>query len=132
QWWRRQARSGHAYAETVWRHRDAPDRARARQVVSVCVWAGLIPLVALVLAPVTRGASFLLLLAWAWPWRGLYRATRRLRSRSDALLYATACLVGKFAELGGMLEFAWNHGVRRSATTLIEYKGPGAAGAPRP
>jgi GT2 family glycosyltransferase len=132
QWWRRQARSGHAYAETVWRHRDAPDRARARQVLSVCFWAGLIPLAALAFAPATRGASLLLLLTWAWPWRGLYRATRRLRSRRDAVLYATACLLGKFAELGGMLAFVWNHGVRRSATTLIEYKGPDPARARRP
>lgn len=123
QWWRRQARSGHAYAETVWRHRDAPDPARARQVASVLFWAGAIPLLAIALAWPTRGASLLLLLAWAWPWRGLYRATRRLRSASDARLYATACVIGKVAELGGMLTFFWNHGMRRSPTTLIEYKG---------
>jgi GT2 family glycosyltransferase len=123
QWWRRQARSGHAYAESVWRHRAAADPERVRRVLSVLLWAGALPAVAAALALPTHGASALLLLGWAWPWRGLYRATRRLRPRRDALVYATACLVGKAAELQGMATFAWNHVVRRRATALIEYKG---------
>jgi GT2 family glycosyltransferase len=123
QWWRRQARSGHAYAETTWRHRDVPDPRRARQLRSVLFWAGALPALALSLALPTRGASLLLLAAWAWPWRGLYRATRRLRSAADARLYASACLIGKFAELQGIATFAWNRGVRGRATGLIEYKG---------
>lgn len=132
QWWRRQARSGHAYAETTWRHRGQPDAHRARRLRSVLFWAALLPSVALLLAIPTHAASLLLLAAWAWPWRGLYRATRRLRPASDACLYATACLLGKFAELQGIATFAWNHGVRRRATRLIEYKGAGQAGVRRP
>lgn len=127
QWWRRQARSGHAYAETVWRHRREPDPRRVRQVRSVLFWAGAVPGLALVAAWPTRGASLLLLLAWARPWLGLYRSTCRLRSRSDARLYASACLLGKLAELQGIATFAWNHGVRGRATKLIEYKGAGVA-----
>jgi glycosyltransferase involved in cell wall biosynthesis len=123
QWWRRQARSGHAYAETTWRHRNEPDPQRVRRLRSILFWAGALPAVALLLAFPTRGASLLLLAAWAWPWRGLYRSTRRLRSASDARLYATACLFGKFAELQGIATFVWNRGVRRRATGLIEYKG---------
>lgn len=123
QWWRRQARSGHAYAETTWRHRNEPDPQRARRLRSILFWAGVLPAVALLLALPTRGASLLSFGAWAWPWHGLYRATRRLRSASDARLYASACLVGKFAELQGIVTFAWNRGVRGRATGLIEYKG---------
>ncbi|RIL05747.1 MAG: glycosyl transferase [Proteobacteria bacterium] len=123
QWWRRQVRSGHAYAETAWRHRASPDRTRARRVASIAFWAGLLPAAALALAIPTRGASLLLLLAEARPWLGLYRAARRRRTQRDALLYASACLLGKVAELRGVLAFAWNQGVRRRATALIEYKG---------
>lgn len=124
QWWRRQARSGHAYADTVWRRRGATDPERVRRVRSVLFWAGVLPAAALALALPTRGGSLLLLLGWLWPWRGLYRATRRLRPPRDALLYATACLFGKLAELQGIATWAWNRGVRRRATALIEYKGP--------
>lgn len=132
QWWRRQARSGHAYAETTWRHRNQPDARRARRLQSVLFWAALLPAAALLLALPTRGASLLLLAAWAWPWRGLYRAARRLRPASDARLYASACLIGKFAELQGIGTFVWNHGVRGRATRLIEYKGAEQAGVRRP
>ena len=123
QWWRRQQRSGHAYADTVWRHRGAPDPRRARQLASVLLWGGAVPAAALGLVLPTRGASLLLLAGWAWPWRGLYRATRALRSRGDALLYASFVVLGKVAECVGVATFAWNHGVRRRATRLIEYKG---------
>lgn len=126
QWWRRQARSGHAYAETVWRQRGAADPERVRRVRSVLFWAGALPAIAALLAFPTRGASLLLLLGWAWPWRGLYRTTRRLRPHRDAVVYASACLLGKLAELTGIATFAWNHVVRGRATALIEYKGPAA------
>ena len=131
QWWRRQARGGHAYAETTWRHRGRPDPRRARQVASVIFWAALLPATAVLLAVPTRGAGLLLLAALAWPWRGLYRAARRLRPASDDRLYATVCLIGKFAELQGIATFAWNHGVRGRATGLIEYKGAERSGSER-
>lgn len=132
QWWRRQKRSGHAYAETAWRHRGAAGASRRRRVVSVLLWAGALPALALLLAPATRGASALLLLAWARPWLGLYRDTRKRWPRRDALLYASACMAGKLAELAGIATFAWNRAIRRRATALIEYKSPGGAAARRP
>ncbi len=125
QWWKRQARAGHAYAETFWRHRDAPDLHRRRRLLSVLLYGGAVPIAALLLLWPTRGASLLLLAAWALSWRGVYRDTRTRRPPSDAVLYATACVAGKLAELQGVLTFAWNHLVRRRATALIEYKGPG-------
>lgn len=125
QWWKRQARSGHAYAETVWRHRDAPDPHRRRRLFSVLLYGGAIPIAALLGLWPTRGASLLLLALWAIAWRGVYRDTRLRRPAGDAAVYATVCVLGKLAEFQGVLTFAWNHLVRRRATALIEYKGPG-------
>jgi GT2 family glycosyltransferase len=125
QWWKRQARAGHAYAETVWRHRRAPDPQRSRRLLSVLLYGGAIPLAALLGLWPTRGASLLLLLAWALPFRGVWIDTRSRHSFGDAARYAALCVVGKIAEFQGVLTFAWNHGVRRRATALIEYKGPG-------
>lgn len=127
QWWRRQARSGHAYAETVWRHRGAPDPQRRRRFASLVFWGGLWPATCLALAWPTSAASLLGLLAWAWPLRQAYRDVRPRWSARVAALWAAACVVGKIAELQGALTFAANHGLRRRATALIEYKGPGAS-----
>ena len=49
QWWRRARRSGHAYAEHVWRHGAASIPSWRRQVSSILIWGLAIPLVALVL-----------------------------------------------------------------------------------
>lgn len=124
QWWRRQTRSGHAFAETVWRHRDEPDPARRRRLASVVFWGGVWPFACLVLGPATNGASLLGLLAWAWPWRGSYLDARRRWPAGIAARWATACVIGKAAEVQGVLTFWLNHLVRRRATALMEYKGP--------
>jgi len=126
QWWRRQVRSGHAYAETVWRHREAPDPERRRRLASLLFWGGARPAACLLLAWPTAGASLLGMLAWARPWRGSYRDVRRRWPARIAALWATACVVGKVAETQGALTFAANQFVRRRTTTLIEYKGPQA------
>jgi hypothetical protein len=125
QWWRRQSRSGHAYAETVWRHRDAPDPQRLRRLASLVFWGGLWPAACFALAWPTGGASLLGLLAWAWPFRRAYRDVRPRWPARVAALWAAACVVGKVAELQGALTFAANRGLRRRETALIEYKGPG-------
>jgi GT2 family glycosyltransferase len=123
QWWRRQARSGHAYAEAVFRHWPHPDPGRVRRLVSIVLWGGVLPLAALAgLAP-TRGASVLLLAAWALPAARAYRDARRRAPARDAALWAAACVAGKLAELQGAATYAWNRAVRRRGTALIEYKG---------
>ncbi len=122
QWWRRQARSGHAYAETVWRHRAIPDPQRLRRLVSLVFWGGLWPLACLVLAWPSGGASLLGLLAFAWPFRSAYREARPRWSARVSALWAAACVVGKVAELSGALRFAANL-LRRRPTPLMEYKG---------
>jgi GT2 family glycosyltransferase len=124
QWWKRQARAGHAYAETVWRHREEPDPQRRRRLLSILFYGGAVPGASVLLLPPTAGASLLLLLTWALPWRGVYRETRKRHTPGDAARYATACVIGKLAEFHGALTFAWNHAIRRRATALIEYKGP--------
>ena len=126
QWWRRQSRSGHAYAETVWRHRRAPDPGRRRRLASLLFWGGAWPAACAGLAWPTGGASLLGLLAWAWPWQGSYRHARRRFPARTAALWASACTIGKLAEVQGALTFAANHGLRRRATRLMEYKGPGS------
>jgi len=124
-WWRRAVRGGHAYAEAWYRSSGDAEPALRRHLASNLFWAGLVPGVALGLAPWTSGVS-LAAGAGAWAALGLriYRSMlRRGRSRADAGLLATALVGCKVAELQGALVFAWNHLLRGAPTRLIEYKG---------
>ena len=119
QWWRRQTRSGHAYAELALRH----GRFRARQVASILGWGVALPAFALVGAPLTAGLSLLALSAYGFLWLRV-RGQRRRRgdSREAAGQYASACVLGKFAGAYGIATFAWNRWLRDRDTGLIEYK----------
>jgi GT2 family glycosyltransferase len=129
QFWRRCVRAGHAYAEAAYRHGGELERFGVRPVVSALVWAAGPPLAALALVPLVGAAAWLALGAWAMLFARVFRDTRRRGyGARAAAIYAAACTVGKLAELRGVLQFAWNRGVRGRATRLIEYKGerPGA------
>jgi GT2 family glycosyltransferase len=124
QWWRRQVRSGHAYAEAVHHHRHDPERHRVRRLASILLWAGALPLASAFVALTTSVWGLGLLAGLAIPWLGAWRDARERRSPDDAALHATGCVLGKFAELEGVLAFAWNRLVRGRESRLIEYKGP--------
>jgi GT2 family glycosyltransferase len=123
QWWRRARRSGHAYAEHVWRHGAAALPSWRRQVWSIALWGLAIPICALALlsawalgAPTLWAAA---LLFAVYPLQILRIAARTRKG----LGYAALIVIGKFAELGGAARFYMNH-ARGYAPKLIEYKQP--------
>jgi GT2 family glycosyltransferase len=137
QWWQRTARSGHAYAEGAWRHGRGPERFRVRELVSILAWGGALPAACVaVLAAAALGAlPFALGAATGLGGLALYpllwlRIARREQAagatRSDAALWASACVLAKPAQLQGAVQFAWNHLARGRSTGLIEYKGAAA------
>lgn len=104
QWWKRNVRAGHAFAEGYAMHGDSAERFRLKEVRSNYIWA--------------------LPIMWIfWPvlWLKLYR------HRGDAT-YATFVTLSKLPQAIGQLKFAWNH-LRGRKTRLIEYKGAAAAKA---
>lgn len=122
QWWRRNVRAGHAYAELQYLHRDGRERYELRPVLSDLAWGVLVPGASLLLAPPTLGASLSLSFLYA----GLYRRVRAHRiergdSPEHAALYARYVVLGKFAEAQGILRYYANR-VRRRRSGLIEYK----------
>ncbi|MCA9295941.1 MAG: glycosyltransferase family 2 protein, partial [Phycisphaerales bacterium] len=132
QWWNRNKRSGHAYAE--WHHRYGadPEHFGAAAVRSILEWTVVLPVLAIGLAWLTWGFS---LLAF-----GLYgalflriRAHRLAHGDAPAMasLYARYCMLGKFPQLCGILTYWFNQAWgRRSA--LIEYKAAEADEDPAP
>jgi GT2 family glycosyltransferase len=133
QWWRRNVRAGHAYAEGAALHGRPPERHNVRAVRSVLFWAGLVPATALAAAIPTGGASLILLAGYPVLAARIYRGARRGGWPGRAAALAGAFIVlGKFPELRGILKYHWSRALgRRSA--LLEYKGPDRAEpAPRP
>ncbi len=122
-WWRRARRSGHAYAEHVWRHGAAALPSWRRQVWSIALWGLAIPLLGIALlaawalgAPTHWAAA---LLFAVYPVQILRIAARNRKGPG----YAALIVIGKFAELGGAARFYLNH-ARGYAPKLIEYKQP--------
>jgi len=122
QWWRRMVRSGYACAERHWTHRSAMRADRDHSLRSILQWTLIIPLAALMFVWVTWGASLTLFLLYALLWKRV--RGHRLRagdSANDAQLYANYCIVGKFAEVLGVMQF-WGDRVLGRKSLVIEYK----------
>lgn len=125
QWWRRARRSGHAYAEHVWRHGAQSIPSWRRQVSSILVWGLAIPLVAvaLIIGWASGYPTGLLALAAiaVYPLQVFRIALRQTKNGRPGFVYAALIVCGKFAELGGMARFHLSR-LRGYAPRIIEYK----------
>jgi hypothetical protein len=134
QWWRRAVRGGWAIAEGALMHGQGPERYNLRPLRSVLFWGLGVPgaiMLALTIGLAGQPAAFVpaTLLALAYPAMILRIARRRCRDFGDdrrtALLYGAFTMLGKVAELQGIMRFvATRLSGRRQA--IIEYKGPAA------
>ena len=123
QWWQRSKRAGHAIAEGAARHPGVHDGHAEHEIRSAWVWAGLLPVTSLALAPISAGVSLALLALL--PLQILRIGLRRPRPRYGLrhnLLYAGNCVLSKFPHLAGMLRFHFGRWTGRRSR-LIEYKG---------
>jgi hypothetical protein len=122
QWWRRNVRAGHAFAEVSWLHRGEPLQLWRRETRSNWFWGLLVPFLALAPAWWTYGLSLLLLLGYPVLFLRIYRGRRR---RGDdgrtARAYAFFCVLGKFPQLVGQLRYHGNRLLARQSK-LIEHK----------
>lgn len=123
QWWKRNERAGHAFAEVSWLHRTNPCRIWARECRSNWIWGLAVPLFILLTAPFTFGVTLLLLGFYPLQAYRIYRYRRRtFGDRPDAALrYAFFCVLGKFPQVWGQLRFHKNRLLARQSK-LIEYK----------
>jgi GT2 family glycosyltransferase len=122
QWWKRNVRSGYAYAEGAWSYGLDPERYRLRETARVLAWCVGLPLVMVGGALPSLGTSFFLSGAYAV---SIARTWSRLRlrgfSEKEALYYAVFTAVGKLPELQGILRFVRGK-IAGERSALIEYK----------
>lgn len=122
QWWKRNVRSGHAYAEGAALHGDSPQRHWVQETRKIWFWGAVLPAVAVGGALPTLGLSLGLFAGYPVSASRVYRYARsRGRSREDAAAYAVAVVLGRMPELQGMLRFHMNRR-RGERGGLIEYK----------
>jgi len=122
QWWKRAMRAGHAYAEGAWLHGRQPERHWVKESRSIWLWGLLLPLVALGMAWSTHGFSLLLLVGYpVLVSRIFVNLCGQNICREHAALYALFCVLGKFAQVVGAMQFlrSW---LLNTKTPLIEYK----------
>lgn len=114
QWWKRGKRAGHAFAEGAWLHGSAPERHWVKETVRSLIWGlGFPLLIAFLGLFVSRLGWFLLL---AYPIQ-----IRRLSGSPGGWAQAVFLVVGKFAEVLGVLQFLKNLVLQKRAN-IIEYK----------
>lgn len=114
QWWRRNIRAGHAFAESAARHGDSPERFRVAQTSRAVIWGAALPALALIGALLITPWTLLLMLAW--PLQAL-----RLSRSGISLERAFFLTLGKVAEAQGVFIYHWNR-LRGRKRGLIEYK----------
>lgn len=122
QWWKRSTRAGHAYAQGADLHGAPPEQMWVRQSRRIVAWGLLLPALAAVAAPVTRGLSLVLLLAYPV---NVVRIARRLRGEGQSRPWTIAffLMLAKFPEAIGWLRFRWGK-LTGHRSKLIEYKAP--------
>ncbi len=123
QWWQRNLRAGHAYAEGYSLSAGQNERAWEHDIRSTFIWAFVVPAMALAFSVPTYGISLLLLGGYVSLYRRITRhRVERRDAREHAELYARYCVLAKFPQLLGIFRYYGNRILGRKSE-LIEYKG---------
>jgi GT2 family glycosyltransferase len=123
QWWKRNVRAGHAYAQGAAMHGRPPQRHWVKEVQSNLAWGLALPLLSLAavaLAPVMCGLTLIVLLAWPPLFVRIWRNAKR-RGVAPAATYALVIVLGKIPQALGQIKY-WTTRLRGSRVRIIEYK----------
>lgn len=119
QWWRRNVRSGYAFALGSHVHGAPPERLWVWECRRAWLWGAGIPLAAAAGIAIVGLPGLAVLLIY--PLQVLRRIPRQPGSWPDRVKFGLLELVGRFAETTGMVRFALDRLLGRGPT-IIEYK----------
>lgn len=121
QWWKRNKRAGHAYAEGYALHGKTAERFKKKECMSIVFWAAILPTLILIISVLNPWFISLFTLYLIQIFRLALNHNSKLGKGWLSLLYATSNVMGKWPQLQGILSYLIN--VRRgNFATLIEYK----------
>lgn len=118
QWWARNRRAGHAFAEGAALHGAPPERHWVAETRRALIWGAGLPLAILLLALAVPWAALALLLVYP---AQVIRLARREGGGRGAWEWAVFTVLGKFAEAAGVAGY-WLSRLRGRRQGLIEYK----------
>lgn len=122
QWYKRSKRGGHGYANINHIHGNGPDKYFRRELMSVTVWGGLVPLAFLLSLLIFAPAA---LFIFAFYTLFILRTVRRRKKLGDspkvAFMYGFLIFTGKIPELMGAFQY-WKNRLLSRKHQLIEYK----------
>lgn len=123
QWWKRSVRNGHAYAEGAFMHGKPPEKHWVKESRRIWFWALILPVLAVATAWLTKGISIILLLtAYSILVFRVYKYAKTTDiSDSDALLYGLFCVLDKFPQIVGQIQFHLSR-IFGKKRTILEYK----------
>lgn len=121
QWWRRNQRSGHAFAEGALLHGAPPERHFVAETRRAVLWGAVLPAAALLVGGLLGWPAGVLLAA-AYPGQVLRLGWRFQRQRQPvAWAQAFFLVLGRLPEAQGVLR-CWRHHLLSQRSQLIEYK----------
>ncbi|MBF2063321.1 MAG: glycosyltransferase family 2 protein [Calothrix sp. C42_A2020_038] len=123
QFWKRSLRAGHAYAQGAWMHGRTPERYWVKESRSIWLWGFTLPLIAIGTSWLTSGISLIILIAAyaALSYRIYKHQKARGLTSQNARLYSLYCVISKFPQAQGQIQFHLSRLFNRQPT-LVEYK----------
>lgn len=122
QWYRRSKRGGHGYANINHIHGNGPDKYFRRELMSVMVWGGCVPLAFLLFLPIQpKIAAAILALYCIFISKTIVRRLKLGDPLKIAFAYGVLIFTGKIPELMGVFEY-WKNRLLSRKHQLIEYK----------
>lgn len=120
QWWKRNVRSGYAFAEGAYLHGSAPDKHWVKESRRAMIWGLLIPILAILLGMLSWLLAVITMLVY--PLQITRLAVRYLKlTIKHPLKIAFFNVLSKFAEMYGQLNYYYLRFFRKTPK-LIEYK----------
>ena len=117
QWWKRNIRSGYAYALGADMHGKSPEQHRLRETRRIWLWGAGIP-VGILLAGIINPLSFICFLIYPLQ---IFRIAIKNRQLNANWSYAFFVTLGKFPEIQGQLKFLFDK-TTKARSVIIEYK----------
>ena len=106
QWWTRNVRAGHAYAQGNALHGKPPTKYRQRELRRIWFWALVLPMVIAGLAALTKGWGLVLLSAYLVQAIRVWRDTHRKgNTQFDSAIYSLFTVLAKWPQLVGHWKF---------------------------
>lgn len=121
QWWKRNQRAGHAYAESYALHGKDQEHFRKKETRSIVIWAVLIPLILILLSVIEDDLDILWLLYPLQILRLAFQYQGKLGSFYLGIINATSNVLGKWPQFMGVAAFLKNY-AHGKQSVLIEYK----------